>query len=111
MVPDEIPVIHFRDALALVGAPEDEPDLAPEHERAIGACRGVVRACCVFDTKRNRIVAFYVGEADRDALYKELSAALPVYMIPSVFHKKEALPVTQNGKLDRKALLAEAGGK
>ena len=37
MVPDEIPVLHFRDALALVGAPEDEPDLAPEHERALGA--------------------------------------------------------------------------
>jgi nondiscriminating aspartyl-tRNA synthetase len=37
VVPDEIPVIHFRDALELVGAPEDEPDLAPEHERAIGA--------------------------------------------------------------------------
>ncbi|MFC6286206.1 aspartate--tRNA(Asn) ligase [Nocardioides sp. GCM10027113] len=36
-VPEEIPVIHFRDALELVGAPEDEPDLAPEHERAIGA--------------------------------------------------------------------------
>lgn len=35
-VPAEIPVIHFADALALVGAPEDEPDLAPEHERALG---------------------------------------------------------------------------
>ena len=37
VVPDEIPVIHFADALALVGAPADEPDLAPEHERALGA--------------------------------------------------------------------------
>ena len=37
VVPEEFPVIHFRDALALVGAPEDEPDLAPEHERALGA--------------------------------------------------------------------------
>jgi nondiscriminating aspartyl-tRNA synthetase len=37
VVPEEIPVIHFRDALALVGAPDDEPDLAPEHERALGA--------------------------------------------------------------------------
>ncbi len=37
VVPEEIPVIHFRDALALVGAPEDEPDLAPEHERALGS--------------------------------------------------------------------------
>ncbi|WP_457208430.1 aspartate--tRNA(Asn) ligase [Nocardioides sp. P5_C9_2] len=36
-VPAEIPVIHFSDALALVGAPADEPDLAPEHERALGA--------------------------------------------------------------------------
>jgi len=36
VVPDEIPVIHFADALALVGAPADEPDLAPEHERALG---------------------------------------------------------------------------
>jgi nondiscriminating aspartyl-tRNA synthetase len=37
VVPDEVPVIHFADALALVGAPADEPDLAPEHERALGA--------------------------------------------------------------------------
>ncbi|MGN7976425.1 aspartate--tRNA(Asn) ligase [Microbacterium sp. 22195] len=36
VVPDSIPVIHFRDALSLVGAPEDEPDLAPEHERQLG---------------------------------------------------------------------------
>ena len=36
-VPAEIPVIHFAEALALVGAPEDEPDLAPDHERALGA--------------------------------------------------------------------------
>ena len=37
VVPDEVPVIHFADALALVGAPADEPDLAPEHERTLGA--------------------------------------------------------------------------
>ena len=35
-VPAEIPQIHFRDALAMLGAPADEPDLAPEHERALG---------------------------------------------------------------------------
>ncbi len=37
VVPEEIPVVHFRDALALVGAPVDEPDLAPAHERALSA--------------------------------------------------------------------------
>jgi len=36
-VPDELPVLHFAEALALVGADPDEPDLAPEHERALGA--------------------------------------------------------------------------
>ncbi|HEX6246422.1 MAG TPA: aspartate--tRNA(Asn) ligase [Nocardioidaceae bacterium] len=37
VVPDEIPVVHFSEALRLVGAPEDEPDLAPAHERALSA--------------------------------------------------------------------------
>ncbi|HSE07164.1 MAG TPA: aspartate--tRNA(Asn) ligase [Nocardioidaceae bacterium] len=36
-VPEEIPVVHFADALELVGAPEDEPDLAPAHERTLSA--------------------------------------------------------------------------
>jgi nondiscriminating aspartyl-tRNA synthetase len=36
-VADELPIVHFRDALRLVGAPADEPDLAPAHERALGA--------------------------------------------------------------------------
>lgn len=36
-VPEEIPVVHFSDALKIVGAPEDEPDLAPAHERALSA--------------------------------------------------------------------------
>ena len=35
-VPEQIPMIHFSDALKLVGAPQDEPDLAPAHERALG---------------------------------------------------------------------------
>jgi nondiscriminating aspartyl-tRNA synthetase len=36
-VPEEIPVVHFTEALRIAGAPDDEPDLAPEHERAISA--------------------------------------------------------------------------
>jgi nondiscriminating aspartyl-tRNA synthetase len=35
-VPAEIPVVHFREALIIAGAPPDEPDLASAHERAIG---------------------------------------------------------------------------
>ena len=36
-IPEDIPVVHFTDALRIAKAPDDEPDLAPEHERAIGA--------------------------------------------------------------------------
>ena len=36
-VPTTIPQIHFRDALAMLGVPANEPDLAPEHERALGS--------------------------------------------------------------------------
>ena len=34
--PSELPTLHFREALELAGAPADEPDLAPAHERALG---------------------------------------------------------------------------
>lgn len=35
-VPAEIPAVHFTEALRIAGASEDEPDLAPAHERALG---------------------------------------------------------------------------
>jgi len=35
-VPERIPALHFTDALRIAGAPADEPDLAPAHERALG---------------------------------------------------------------------------
>src|SRR5881396_234968 len=41
----------------------------------------------------------------RDQLAKEL----PRYMVPSAIHWRKTLPLTENGKIDRKALLALAG--
>ena len=35
-VPAELPILHFREALEIAGAPADEPDLTPAHERALG---------------------------------------------------------------------------
>jgi nondiscriminating aspartyl-tRNA synthetase len=35
-VPDEIPAVHFTEALRIAAAAPDEPDLAPAHERALG---------------------------------------------------------------------------
>jgi surfactin synthase thioesterase subunit len=57
------------------------------------------------------LVAFYCGAADltEEELRDRLGDALPEYMVPSAFHRRERLPLTANGKVDRKALTALAG--
>ncbi|WP_425587454.1 non-ribosomal peptide synthetase [Streptomyces shaanxiensis] len=57
-----------------------------------------------------RLVAFYSGQdpLEDSALRDRLGRSLPVYMVPSEFHWQESLPVTANGKVDRKALTALA---
>jgi amino acid adenylation domain-containing protein len=53
--------------------------------------------------------AFYTGATlDADAIRKELGQSLPAYMVPAVIHWREKLPLTENGKIDRKALAALA---
>ena len=41
---------------------------------------------------------------------RALAAALPAYMVPGAFVLVEAMPLTPAGKIDRKALAAQAGG-
>jgi acyl-coenzyme A synthetase/AMP-(fatty) acid ligase len=61
--------------------------------------------------QNRRLVAFYSGPRplEFDTLEDRLSASLPGYMIPSAFHWREGLPLTGNGKIDRKTLRALAG--
>lgn len=52
------------------------------------------------------LVAYYVANTklEDQVLRTHLAALLPDYMIPSIFVHLETIPVTTNGKLDRKAL-------
>ncbi|KOY00806.1 non-ribosomal peptide synthetase [Pseudomonas nunensis] len=53
-----------------------------------------------------RLVAYFTGNgtADLDSLRTHLQSALPDYMVPAAYVQLDYLPLTANGKLDRKAL-------
>ncbi|PFZ81315.1 non-ribosomal peptide synthetase, partial [Bacillus pseudomycoides] len=58
-----------------------------------------------------QLCAYYVGDDSLTVgkLRSELSKELPNYMIPSYFVKLTQMPLTPNGKVDRKALLELEG--
>jgi len=53
-----------------------------------------------------QIVAYVTGGTTVEDLRTYLKSKLPDYMVPSVFVRLEALPLTASGKIDRKALLS-----
>jgi amino acid adenylation domain-containing protein len=53
-----------------------------------------------------RLAAYVVGTADADALRAHLRGSLPDHMVPAAFVAMEALPLSPNGKVDRRALPA-----
>jgi D-alanine--poly(phosphoribitol) ligase subunit 1 len=74
---------------------------------AINSMDGIQRACCIYQQDENKIYAFYEGEADNKSLTHYLVSKLPKFMIPEVLVNVEAMPLTKNGKIDRKALMEE----
>ncbi|WP_081878121.1 non-ribosomal peptide synthetase [Nocardia brasiliensis] len=76
----------------------------------------VARAVCVAHAGRNgdELVAYVVatpaaGRLDTAALLTELRRTLPGYMVPSALMELDELPLSANGKIDRKALPAPVG--
>jgi len=61
--------------------------------------------------QNKHLVAFCSGDRPPNpgVLRNQLAKALPKYMVPSAIHWRKTLPLTENGKIDRKALLALAG--
>jgi amino acid adenylation domain-containing protein len=77
-----------------------------EIESALATAPGV-RECAV-DVRQDRLTAFVVFESGRELTATEvrshLRQSLPDYMIPSLVVPMEKIPLTPNGKVDRRAL-------
>ncbi|WP_460917114.1 phosphopantetheine-binding protein [Plantactinospora veratri] len=82
-----------------------------EIETVLAAHPGIRNAVVLTDEPepgQPRVVAYYVPDADNPPLVPELvgycGSRLPDYMVPGVFVPLEQIPLTPNGKLDRRAL-------
>ena len=80
-----------------------------EIETVAGALPGVERCCCLYDTKKGRIVLFCQTAADAQTLTgKEirqmLRPRLSAYMLPAKVHLLPEMPLNANGKIDRQRL-------
>ncbi len=82
-----------------------------EVERAVESCSGVERcAVALTDDPTPRLVAFYVARRDihRNELISAASRTLPRATVPVAFLRIEAVPLSPNGKTDRRKLTALA---
>ncbi|MZI95888.1 amino acid adenylation domain-containing protein [Vibrio sp. CAIM 722] len=78
-----------------------------EIEACIRSFTGVIDAAVIAAqnaTGEQQIVAYYVGDVALDALRDHVADLVPNYMIPAAWMALHALPLTSNGKLDRRAL-------
>ena len=80
-----------------------------EIESALLLHPAIIQTAVIANADQSRLVAYFVlrltmAKPDSQQLRAHLATQVPEYMIPSAFHELSALPLTQNGKLDLKAL-------
>ena len=51
------------------------------------------------------------GSIEKDELAASMSRDLPAFMVPGVIRRVDEMPLTKNGKIDRKKLAEIAGGR
>ena len=80
----------------------------PEIEHQVLGIAGIANACVLYDHARKAIVLYYQTtgmEVSSASIRSALAGIFPKYMLPSVFHALEHLPMNSNGKIDRNGLV------
>ena len=80
-----------------------------EVEKAKSQMDGVDRCFCSFEDGKLR--GYYVGTVEKTALRSCMKETLPAFMIPGYIRKLQTMPMTKNGKIDRKRVMLEAKGE
>jgi amino acid adenylation domain-containing protein len=80
-----------------------------EIEIALGAHGSVTEAVVI--AGESGLVAHVKGAANAATLREHLASRLPAYMVPARFVFMDDFPLTPNGKVDRKALMAQASAE
>lgn len=75
-----------------------------EIETVTGRIENVFSCAYIYSEKDRKIVLYYTGLLQPGELKKKLKEKLPSYMLPSGIYRLEELPLTLNGKTDRKRL-------
>ena len=75
-----------------------------EVESVLDSVSIVEHACCFSDEKKGKIVAYYAGRDDKKQILDEMKQKVPEYMVPNILRRIDSLPLTKNGKTDRKRL-------
>lgn len=75
-----------------------------EIETAVSSLDGVDQNCCLYDMAHSKIVLFYSGTAETDAVKQGIRQLVPEYMVPNRVIKMDVLPQNLNGKIDRATL-------
>ena len=79
-----------------------------EIEANVNTLDGIYLSCAVYNKQKDRIVLYYTGTIEEGELKDVLTEKVPRYMLPATFNKLDDMPLTPNGKVDRKKLLEMA---
>lgn len=72
-----------------------------EIECVLNQIDGVEKSCCLINQRENKLIAFYLGNAEIEAIKSGLQKKIPSYMIPHKIIKMNQIPLNKNGKTDR----------